>query len=383
VGVVVAAACVGHAVAEPRRAPTLLGFVALGLFWGAWAAVLPSVQEATSASNGTLGLALLFVTVGAIPAMLFVGGPTVERYGSRAVAVTCAAFAAVTTLPGLATSLPVLILALAATGAASGALDVGINANAGRIEAETGTRLMPLAHGLYSVGILVGAVTAGLARSQGAGRESILLAVTVAIIGAALLLASDGSSYHPAPVLGTDRRGLRIERALLLIGLVGAAAFIVEGGIESWSALFLERQLDAEPAVSGLGPGVFGGSMALGRFFGQATRFGDRTLLAGGAGLAAAGCVVAAAAPSPAVALVGFALAGAGISLNAPVVFGAGGRRGASAVATVTTLGYVGLLIGPPLVGGVAQATSLRASLVVLAVVAAAVAAAATRLRFD
>ena len=329
--------------------------------------------------EGALGLALLFVTVGAIPAMLFIGGPTVERFGPRAVAVTCAAFAAVSTLPGLANSLPTLMLALAATGAASGALDVGINASAARIEADTGARLMPLAHGLYSVGILVGAVAAGIARNQGVTRESILLAVTVAIVLTASLLATDRA---PAQATGA-RRGLRIEQALLLIGLVGLAAFIVEGGIESWSAIFLERQLHAEPAVSGLGPGVFGGSMAVGRFFGQATRFGDRTLLAGGATLAAAGCTIAATAPSPAVALVGFALAGAGISLNAPIVFGAGGRRGASTVATITTLGYVGLLIGPPLVGGLAQAFSLRVSLAALAVVAAAVAAAATRIRLD
>ena len=149
---------VNLAAVTPRRGPTLLGFIALGLFWGAWASVLPSVQDATGASKGALGLALLFVTLGAIPAMLFVGGPTVERFGPRAVAVTCAAFAAVSTLPGLAGSLPTLMLALAATGAASGALDVGINANAARIESETGARLMPLAHGLYSVGILVGAV---------------------------------------------------------------------------------------------------------------------------------------------------------------------------------------------------------------------------------
>ena len=363
----------------PRRAPTLLAFTTLGLFWGAWAAVLPSVQEATGASKGALGLALLFVTLGAIPAMLFVGGPTVERFGPRAVAVTCAAFAAAATLPGLADSLPTLMLALAAAGAGSGALDVGINANAARIEADTGARLMPLAHGLYSVGILVGAVTAGLARSHGAGRESILLAVTIAIAATAALLGTDRA---PAQSTGAAR-GLRIERALLLIGLVGLAAFIVEGGIESWSAIFLERQLDAQPAVSGLGPGVFGGSMAAGRFFGQATRFGDRTLLVGGAALGAVGCAIAATAANPAVALVGFALAGAGISLNAPIVFGAGGRRGASAVATVTTLGYVGLLIGPPLVGGLAQAFSLRISLAVLAVVAAAVTAAATRLRLD
>ncbi len=146
---------------------------------------------------------------------------------------------------------------------------------------------------------------------------------------------------------------------MLLIGLVGAAAFVVEGGIESWSALFLERQLHAEPAVSGLGPGVFGASMAAGRFYGQASRLGDRTLLAGGAALAAVGCTIAATAPNAPVALIGFALAGAGISLNAPIVFGAAGRVSASSVASVTTLGYVGLMIGPPLVGGTAQALSL------------------------
>ena len=185
----------------PRRAPTLLGFIALGLFWGAWAAVLPSVQEATGASKGALGLALLFVALGAIPAMLFVGGPTVERYGPRAVAVTCAAFAVASTLPGLANSLPGLMLVLAATGAASGALDVGINANAARIEVETGRRLMPLAHGLYSVGILVGAVVPASPAARASGRESILLAVTVAIVADRRLLLARPIARPP-----TDRR---------------------------------------------------------------------------------------------------------------------------------------------------------------------------------
>ena len=124
--------------------------------------------------------------------------------------------------------------------------------------------------------------------------------------------------------------------------------------------------------------------MAAGRFLAQlAVRFSDRVLLGGGALLAAAGCVLTASAPSAAVGLVGLALGGAGVSLNAPVVFGVAGRRpdAGAAVATVTTIGYLGLLVGPPLVGGVAQATSLRASFVVLAVVAVVVAAAATRLQ--
>jgi MFS family permease len=181
-------------------------------------------------------------------------------------------------------------------------------------------------------------------------------------------------------------KGLRIARGLLAIGFLGAAAFVVEGGTESWSALFLERQLHAHPAVSGLGPGIFGGSMALARFAGQALhRFSDRLLLGGGAALSAVGCCIVAAAPNAPVGLVGFALAGAGISLTAPIVFGIAGRRpdAGSAVATVTTIGYLGLLVGPPLVGGIAQASSLRASFLTLGVIAAAVAVAASRLRFE
>jgi MFS family permease len=358
----------------PRRSTTLAAFIVLGMFWGAWASVLPSVQVATAVSKGALGIAMLFVSLGSIPAMFLLAAPAVDRFGARAVALGCAIFAFAATLPGLATTLPGLIVTLGLTGVASGMLDVAINANAGRIESTTGRRFMPLAHGFYSVGVLVGAVAAGLARNAGVGREPILLAVAgcVALTG----LAASGD---PARVDAEQSAGIRIVRGLVLIGLLGAAAFIVEGGIETWSALFLERQLHAEPAVSGLGPGIFAASMAAGRFFGQAAgRVSDRGLLGGGAAVSAGGCVLAALAPNAAVGLVGFAIAGAGVSLNAPVVFGIAGRRpdAASAVATVTTIGYLGLLVGPPLVGLVAQATSLRVSFLVLAAIAAGVAAA-------
>lgn len=340
--------------------------------------MLPSVQRATGASKGTLGLALLFVTLAAIPTMLFVAGPLVDRFGVRAVTITCACFAAATTLPGLATSLPVLIATLAVTGAATGAMDVSINASAGRIEAVSGKRLMPLAHGLYSVGVLIGAVGAGLARGAGAGREPILCGVAILVACVCAWTATDSG-----PVSAPEAHGIRFARVLVLIGLVGAAAFIVEGGIENWSALFLERQLHAHPSISGLGPGFFGGSMAIGRLWGQSAKHADRTLLVGGGIVAAVGCVIAALSPNSAVALVGFVLGGLGVSLNAPIVFGAGGRRSASGVATVTTLGYAGLLVGPPLVGGIAQAASLRISFIVLAGVAAAASLAATRLVLD
>jgi len=365
----------------PSKAATLAGFAVLGAFWGAWASVLPSVQEATHSSKGALGVALLFASVGSVPTMLLLAAPAVDRFGARATALGAAAFAAAATLPGLATSLPALILALVAAGAASGLLDVSINASAGRIEAATGRRLQPLAHGLYSVGVLAGAVGAGLARSHGVSREPILLAVAICTALLALLASGDRARVH------LERTpGIRIARGLIVVGALAAAAFVVEGGSESWSALFLERQLHAHPSISGLGPGIFGGSMAIGRFFGQAAhRVSARLLVAGGCTLATAGCIVVAAAPSPAIGIAGFAIAGAGVSLNAPILFGFAARRAdaATSVATVTTIGYLGLLIGPPLVGLVAQASSLRVSFLVLAAVAAAVAAAATRMHLD
>jgi len=367
--------------AVPRRLPTLAGFTVLGVFWGAWASVLPSVQEATGASKGALGAALLFMSLGSIPAMFFLAAPAVDRFGARAVAIGAAAFAGATTLPGLAGSLPALMLALAAAGAASGLLDVSVNASAGRIETATGRRIQPLAHGLYSVGVLAGAVGAGIARGAGVSREPILLGVAVCCVVVAVLAATD-----PAPVHVQRSPGVRIARGLVGIGALGAAAFVVEGGSESWSAVFLERVLHAHPTVSGLGPGIFGGAMAVGRFWAQtAQRVAGAKLLGGGCVLAAAGCSLVALSPTPAVGVAGFALAGAGISLNAPIVFGVAGRRpdAGSAVATVTTIGYLGLLVGPPLVGLVAQLSTLRASFVVLACVAAAVAAAATRMRLD
>ncbi|HEX6763190.1 MAG TPA: MFS transporter [Gaiellaceae bacterium] len=369
---------------SPRREPTLVGFAALGSFWGAWAALLPATQQAVGASKGTLGLALLFVAVGSLPAMVLIAGPVIRRFGRLAVACAGAAFAAATVLPGLATTLPALAATLVLAGATSSVFDVGLNAQAASIERETGRRLMPLAHGLYSCGVLGGAVAAGVARGAGAGRETIMASLALLIAATAVLLARAGAPIHPGEGPPPKRR-ISLERALIAIGAVAAAAFVVESATESWSALYLSHQFASSPTVSALGPGVFAASMVLGRFVGQgAKRVSDRALLVGGTLTAATGCAVVAVSGTAALALVGFAVAGAGISLNAPVVFGVAGRRRfdpAGSVATVTTLGYLGVFLGPPLMGGLAQATSLPAGFAVLAVLAVAVAAMAARLR--
>ena len=160
--------------------------------------------------------------------------------------------------------------------------------------------------------------------------------------------------------------------------------------MENWGAIFLERDLDAGPAVSALAPAAYGGAMMLGRLSGQwlERRLGDTLLLAGAMTVALAGLVGAAAAPNVPAAIAAFFVGGAGISIAAPALFGAGGRlttpeeRG-SALATVTTLGYLGFLVGPPLVGGLAQAVGLRAAFAALALLAVALIVAAPRLRLS
>ena len=358
-----------------RRRGPLAAFFVLGVFWGGWAALVPAIQTAVGASKGELGLTLLFVAVGSVPAMLLAG----HRLRPPRPARPAVADRSVRVPPHCCRPSPIRLRSLAvclfAVGVASGSLDVAMNGAVSELEAQRSTRMMQLAHGLYSAGVLVGALSVGLARELGAGRLAILGGIAVVILAAATLnLQHEQVERRPA-----TRRGPRLSRAAIPLGIACAAALVIEGGMENWGAIFLERDLDAGPAVSALAPAAFGGAMMLGRFWGQSLerRLGDTVLLSGSFGVALSGLVVAALAPNIPVAVAGFFIGGAGISIAAPTLFGAGGRnadpqeRGAG-VATVTTIGYLGFLIGPPIVGGLAEAAGLRASFVALALVAAA-----------
>jgi MFS family permease len=380
-----AAGRLGRRLTPRRPTATLAAFAAFGTLWGGWAALVPAVQDAVGASKGQLGLALVFVGLGSLPAML-VAGPLINRQGGRVLPVALASLALAAVLPAFADSVVALALALLAIGAASGTLDVAINASASDWEVRTGGRVMQIAHALFSAGVIVGAVGVGVARQAGAERLACLGGVAVVLAATAVV---NVRQPYPAAT-GAAVRRIRFRRPVVLLGIAAGLAFLVEGGIENWSALFLERDLGAEPAASALGPAVYALAMVAGRLAGHplSARFGDRRLLGAGAVLAVAGLVLASAATSLPVALVAFFLGGAGVSAAAPVAFGAAGRgageeeRG-SAVATVTTLGYLGFLAGPPITGAAAELVGLRAAFVALACVAAALAALTPRLPLE
>jgi MFS family permease len=354
-----------------RARGPLLAFFAFGAFWGAWGVLLPDVKENVGASVSELGVALFAVGFAALPAMLLTGR-VVDRVGPRATPAALLLFAVAGVLPAFADSIAALVAALFFLGAATGALDVVINSAATSVEAATGRRIIQVAHALFSGGFLAGALGAGIARGLGAGPLPVLAGV------AALAAATAGVNRgFPAVPRRVRERRFAYSRRLIVLGVLCGVAFVVEGGIENWSALFLETELDASPALAALGPGLFAAAMVAGRLAGQwlEVLLGERLLFVAGTATAGAGLVLAALAPALPLALVGFALGGAGISVAAPIAFGAAGRgaddkdRG-SAVASVTTISYLGFVAGPPLVGAVSGAFDLRVGLGLLAGIA-------------
>ena len=233
------------------------------------------------------------------------------------------------------------------------------------------------AHGCFSLGVLVASVATGVARDLGAGPRTVLGASAGVLALAALSQPAYRSARAHAPVTG--RR--RIGPLLLAVGRLTAASFLIEDAVQAWSALHLERTHDASPWVGGLGPGLFAGAMAAGRFgvqwLGKAVS--DSRLVGAGASVLAAGLLLLALGPNPPLVLVGAVTAGAGVGVLAPTLFSAvgarslPGREGAD-LALVSATGYLGFVLGPPLVGLLSAATTLPTALALLSVLAGVVA---------
>src|SRR5919202_2720031 len=254
----------------PGRARTLLGFAAFGLFWGSWGAALPAVRAHAGVDDGALGLALLCVGAGALASMR-PAGAMVDRYGTRVLALVMALFAGCAVLPALATSALALSAALLALGAASGAVDVAINAEGVRAEAATDRPLMSLAHAAFSATVVAASLGAGGLRAAGAGVVGIFGAIAaVVVLAAAVMAALPAAESRAAPAPGGGLRALvHIPGWLAVLGGLTALAYFVENAWQSWSAVHLESTLGAAPALAAAGPALFAASAATGRLLGQ------------------------------------------------------------------------------------------------------------------
>jgi MFS family permease len=363
-------------------------FGVFGFTQGAWAARIPWVAGALHLSPGALGLALLGPAVGGLLAMP-AAPPVLLRWGTRrTAAVAVVALGAALALPAWSPSLAVLVVTLTVFGFAVGMLDVAANAHGVAVEEARGRPTMSGLHGGWSLGGLTGAATGGLAAHAGIPAPVHLTAAGVATGLAGLVLAR---RLHRAPVPRETGPVFAVpSRTTLLLGLVGFASMFAEAGVADWSAVFLTTSRGAGPGLAAAGYATFSVCMAAGRLTGDAVvhRFGRRRVLIGSAVVSATGLLLAVAAPSAAGSVAGFAAAGLGTACIVPLVFSTAGSAEsgparAHAVAAVVTTSYLGWLMAPAAIGGVAQATTVGSGLALTGVLtgAAAVLAATARVR--
>ncbi|WP_038531976.1 MFS transporter [Amycolatopsis methanolica] len=371
------------------RVAVFVVFALNGGVYGSWAPRVPALAEQVGASPGALGLALLGGTAGLLLAAPL-SGRVSERCGARAVMLAATLLSCVVlSLTGLVGSVAWLAVALFGLGFANGGLDVAMNIGGVSVERRTGKAIMPVFHAGFSFGGLVASAAAGLAAAQhwSPERHFLVAAIVTALVmlvvyqGLPRAVPRSERAARPATTAPTQRP------VLWLLAVVPLCSAMAEGASSEWSALLLVTEHGTGQGAAALAFTAFSLAMAvtrLGSAWVQRCLGATRTL-AIGAVVAAAGLLVAALVPVAALAFAGFVLAGAGLAAAFPVALSLAGEAGKRAdgsggereIAFVTTVAYTGFLAGPPLIGGIAQATSLSASFVLVAVLAALIAPAA------
>ena len=339
---------------------------------GTWAPRLPAIKESLGLSDGELGTALVGLAIGLVVGTRVAGAP-IDRFGSRP--VMRAGFpllAATLLLPGLADSLVTLFLALLVLGVASGALDVAMNAQGIEVERHLRRPILSGLHGLWSVGLGLGAAVAAGAAAADVDPlpQFAVVAAVLALASLVLLRGLLPAEHHVREEHEREERvTVRWTLPLILLGVIAFCSFVGEGSASDWSAVYMTQELGTSQALGALAFAAFAVTMAAARFAADPlrARLGNVTLVRGGSLLAAVGLGTALLIHEPAAGIIGFALLGLGLAPVVPIAFSAAGdlepRATGRLVSRVATIGYVGSVAGPIMIGWLAEATSLRTSL--------------------
>jgi MFS family permease len=369
--------CGGQACQQHRGA--YLAFAVFGAFWGAWGASIPAAQAAADVSDGQLGLALVGVGVGALPTMLL-AGRALDRFGLRVLPLSLTLLGAVGLgVAALSTNLPTLVVGLLLVGITSGAADVGLNTFAGRAEQLSGRPVITRAHGAFSAAAVGSSLLTAASSAAAAPFQVPFLAVACFALVASGYLLSSLPRPAPGALVTCWPAGQQASHhhllPLLAVGALGALACAIENAFQSWGAVYVSRELAAGPGLTEIAPAVFAAAVAVTRLTsGGLVVVRSSVVVAVGAGVAAAGAIGMAASQSTGTAFVGLGTAAAGTAILLPTLLGVvarntdEARRGGS-TSLVTTVSYLGFLVGPAYVGVSAQAVGLRGAMIAVAAV--------------
>ncbi len=347
------------------RLATRLAFLVSGFGLACWAPLVPLAKGRLAIGDGTLGLLLLCLGLGSVGAMQ-IAGPLTAKHGARP-AILFGGMGQAVLLPFLAfaPTVPTMAAALLLFGGFLGVIEVGMNVHAVEVEKRAARPLMSGFHGLFSVGGFIGSTLLTIVLSldispvAGAIAASVLMILALGFAASRLITTP---SAEEAPLFVVPK-GI-----VVLLAALAAITFLTEGAMLDWGALLMSGKGLLPVAQAGLGYSVFAVAMTAGRLTGDAVvaRLGDRRTMTWGGLLAVLGYAVMLTAPVAPLALFGILLIGLGASNTVPVLFRQAGSQtrmsAGLAIASVTTIGYAGVLAGPAGIGFVAQAIGLNAA---------------------
>jgi MFS family permease len=354
-------------------------FFSHGLYFAAWTAHIPHLKSTLGLSSSALGFVLLAAPLGVVSA-LALAAHLLPRWGSRrAVRGAVLGYCATGVLVGLARSPALLFAALYVWGAFQAVLDVAMNTQGIAVERRQDRRVMSGLHGRWSLGSFagagLGAAAVGAGVSLSAQQGVLSIPILLAVLGLSLRMVDDVEpvAAEARPESGPTRR-LVVSRPVLTLAAIAFAGLLCEGAAADWSAVYLRTAVHTSAGLAGLGYTAFSLTMVVVRLTGDRllSRWRAERVLPLLAGVATAGFLAGLAIDTAVAAIVGFACLGAGLGSIVPSTYSAAGRLpnievGAS-VSTVAALSYTGFVFGPPLIGALSGALTLRDALIVLPV---------------
>ncbi len=343
-----------------------------GFIYANWISRLPRIQELYSLNNATIGLILLAAAIGAVIAMPFTGW-LIIRNGSRKITLQSALlFSIIVPFIPLMPGLPSLIVLYFVMGVSTGMLDVAMNAQAVMVEQQYNKPIMTSFHALFSIGMMLGALTGSLFIKLS---PDLFIHLTI-VVGAGIIAILRSRYYliQDKPTATVEGPAFRLPNASVFgIGIIAFCCMLGEGSMADWSTNYMEKIAGADRAMAPIGLSAFALSMTLGRLFGDRARalLGDKKLLVCCSMIALLGISLSLIYIAPIVVIIGFGIVGLGLSVIVPIAYSiAGNMKGLSpgvGLAMVTTVGYTGFLFGPPIIGFLADWQTLRFALMFVA----------------
>jgi MFS family permease len=358
-----------------HRIAVKIAFFVNGFILANWVSRLPRIQELYGADNGDIGVVLFSLSIGAVVAMPFAGW-VIIKHGSRTISLlTAILYSAIVPLVPLMPNFPALLALYFCMGLVTGMFDVAMNAQAVMVEREYQRPIMTSFHAWFSLGMMLGGGSAALFSRVRINLESHFLIVAGISLAAVAWASRNLIQDRPDPGAQAEGPLFRLPSgSLVSIGIIAFCCMMGEGAMSEWSVNFMESIALAPEWLAPIAISAFATAMTLGRFFGDSARaeFGDRRMIIFGGSLAFAGLSLTLLVPQPFVSLAGFFLVGLGLSTIVPITYSIAGNTrelpSSVALAMVTTVGYSGFLIGPPVIGFIADAQTLRVALTVVAV---------------